>query len=153
MDTRAWRNLAGSLVMVALAACSREPETPAPRPAATPPSTTAPTTATAFPSTDANEITIAQFQTLRDGHVDFLLIDCRGSDEAAKERIPGSVLIPIRDLTTYLPLLKLDKDRRLIIYCTVGARSRGMTKRLRDEGFPAVWSLAGGIEAWKKGPP
>ncbi len=43
----------------------------------------------------------------------------------------------------------LDKKKPVLIYCTVGARSQEIGKKLREAGFERVYNLYGGIIHWK----
>jgi rhodanese-related sulfurtransferase len=43
---------------------------------------------------------------------------------------------------------KLDKNKPVLIYCTVGARSEEIGKILQKEGFTRVYNLYGGIVHW-----
>ena len=45
-------------------------------------------------------------------------------------------------------LAELPRDQHLLILCHHGSRSLHVTQYLRQQGFPAVSNIAGGIEAW-----
>ncbi len=42
----------------------------------------------------------------------------------------------------------LEKDQPVLVYCTVGARSQDIGKRLKEAGFTKVYNLYGGIIHW-----
>jgi rhodanese-related sulfurtransferase len=42
----------------------------------------------------------------------------------------------------------LDKNKPVLVYCTVGARSQDIGQRLKDAGFKQVYNLYGGIIHW-----
>jgi rhodanese-related sulfurtransferase len=77
-----------------------------------------------------------------------LLLDCRTPDEHATARISGSVLIPMQELSDRVAELEPHRDRPIIVHCHHGMRSLRVTNWLRAQGFPAVQSMAGGIDAW-----
>lgn len=42
----------------------------------------------------------------------------------------------------------LDKNQAVLVYCTVGARSQNIGKKLQEAGFTKVFNLYGGIIHW-----
>lgn len=42
----------------------------------------------------------------------------------------------------------LDKEKPILVYCTVGARSQEIGEKLQKEGFTNVYNLYGGIIQW-----
>ena len=83
------------------------------------------------------------------GHVEgtYQLIDVRQPEEYEQSHLPGSRLIPLPMLADSLE--QLDRARDLIIYCSVGGRSRMAAQFLARRGFHRVLHLQGGIEAWE----
>ena len=75
------------------------------------------------------------------------LIDVREPWEFATAKIEGSLLMPMGDVPSRAHQ-ELDPDDRLLILCHHGARSLSVTNWLRQQGFDAAQSIAGGIEAW-----
>jgi adenylyltransferase/sulfurtransferase len=43
---------------------------------------------------------------------------------------------------------ELPRDRRILVLCHHGSRSRDVTEYLRAHGFPAASNVRGGIAAW-----
>jgi rhodanese-related sulfurtransferase len=90
-----------------------------------------------------------QFDSLMKNSGSSLLVDVRMPGEFRKEHIPNSVNIP---------LLKSGKKHRellrnnpaLFLYCKSGVRSRWAARKYYDLGYRSLYSLDGGIEAWKK---
>lgn len=81
-----------------------------------------------------------------------LLIDCRTPEERARARIDGDVFIPMDEITSRLDEIeRLADDRPIVVYCHSGRRSLQVAVWLRQHAdFEAVWSLAGGINAWAR---
>jgi rhodanese-related sulfurtransferase len=78
-----------------------------------------------------------------------LLIDVREYFEYKKSRIDNAVNIPSSGNTdNYADTL--NKEYTLFLYCTSGFRSKRVAKHFFDKGFTEVYSLDGGINAWKK---
>jgi rhodanese-related sulfurtransferase len=77
-----------------------------------------------------------------------LLIDVRESSEYRVEHIPGSVLIPLSEFS----LQKLPSfDKPIVFQCRSGVRSLDACARiLEEQPHLEVYSLDGGILAWKK---
>lgn len=78
-----------------------------------------------------------------------ILIDVREFFEFRTSRLIGAVNIPSsRNLEFVADSLK--KDSALFLYCTSGYRSKRVAKYFYDAGFRRLYSLEGGIVAWKK---
>lgn len=78
-----------------------------------------------------------------------LLVDVREYFEFKKSRIKGAVNIPASgNLKTAADTLV--RNTSLFLYCTSGFRSKRAARTFYDEGFRQLWSLDGGIGAWKK---
>lgn len=75
-----------------------------------------------------------------------LLVDVREPYELQICRVDGSRDIPLRQLPTVMTALP--RDRHLLILCHSGMRSLRATQFLREQGFSAVSSVTGGIDAW-----
>ncbi len=75
-----------------------------------------------------------------------LLLDVREPFETQICRIEGGTHIPVRELAGRLA--ELPRDRRVLVLCHHGARSRQAAGFLRAHGFPAVSNIEGGIDAW-----
>jgi len=74
------------------------------------------------------------------------LLDVREPFEWELVRLPGAMLIPLRQLPARLA--ELDPRAEHVIYCHHGARSLQAAELLRSAGFGHARSLAGGIDAW-----
>lgn len=77
------------------------------------------------------------------------LIDVREPWEFATAQVEGSLLMPMSDVPSRAHQ-ELDPDERLLILCHHGARSLSVTNWLRQQGFEAAQSVAGGIESWSR---
>jgi len=75
-----------------------------------------------------------------------LLVDIRGADEFARERIPGAINLPLEQIDA-LPAA----DRPVIFHCRSGMRTAANAARLAiaAKGAPAH-IVDGGIDAWRK---
>jgi rhodanese-related sulfurtransferase len=77
-----------------------------------------------------------------------VLLDVREANEFEFENVPGSLLLPLSflDVETFPPIT----DRKVIVMCAVGKRSAAAQKQLAATGFPNLYNLSGGLDAWKK---
>lgn len=75
------------------------------------------------------------------------LIDVREADEFAAEHIPGARLTP---LSRFNPASLIGRDSgRLVMQCKSGKRAAEACARILNAGASEVFTLKGGIEAWK----
>jgi DMSO/TMAO reductase YedYZ molybdopterin-dependent catalytic subunit/rhodanese-related sulfurtransferase/glyoxylase-like metal-dependent hydrolase (beta-lactamase superfamily II) len=74
-----------------------------------------------------------------------VLLDVREPDEWAEGRVPGALFVPMGDVQARLG--ELPADRRIVVVCRSGGRSRAITEALRAHGYDAV-NLTGGMCAW-----
>lgn len=79
---------------------------------------------------------------------DLALIDVREPQELYEGSIPGSQLVPFRDIAQ--GRLTLPKDRPLLLICAVGGRSYMVGQYFSRNGYPEIYNLEGGIAAWKQ---
>lgn len=77
------------------------------------------------------------------------LIDVREPDEFAREHIAGARLLPLGTLDVGSAARAVPGNGRLVVHCKGGTRSGQAGAMLAGSGMPNVYSLKGGIEAWK----
>ncbi|HXE09560.1 MAG TPA: rhodanese-like domain-containing protein [Acidobacteriaceae bacterium] len=97
------------------------------------------------------EITVQRFAELRGqaGNDAPILLDVREPWEPAIAQIPGSLLMPMGEVSSRA-YTELDPDAHIIVVCHHGQRSLSVAMWLRREGFERAQSLAGGIEEWAR---
>ena len=80
----------------------------------------------------------------------FHLIDVREESEFAVDHLPGarplSKGVIERDVEVAIP----DVDAEIVLYCGGGYRSALAADNLRKMGYTNVWSMWGGIRAWRE---
>jgi Rhodanese-related sulfurtransferase len=74
------------------------------------------------------------------------LVDIRGADEHARERIPGAINVPLDKISN------LPRDGRPVIFhCKSGMRTAANAAQLgAAAGSATAYILGGGIEAWRQ---
>jgi phage shock protein E len=77
------------------------------------------------------------------------LIDVRTEEEFSTGRIPGSINIPLQDISAVSGVIP-DKNAPLFLYCQSGARSGNAVRYLKSMGYTNVSNL-GGLYAWRGG--
>ena len=75
------------------------------------------------------------------------LIDIRGTDERAREHIPGSQHGPLGPMTEGA---FEGASAPIIFHCRAGKRTADNAGRLKDAASCEAYILSGGIEAWKQ---
>jgi rhodanese-related sulfurtransferase len=78
-----------------------------------------------------------------------ILVDVREFFEYRKSRLKNSVNIPSSGNLEFAAD-SLNRESPLFLYCTSGFRSKRVAKYFYDKGFLKLYSLDGGISAWKK---
>jgi rhodanese-related sulfurtransferase len=76
-----------------------------------------------------------------------VLVDVRNPGEFAAERIPGALLAPLPELDP--KALPPQGERRLVLHCGAGMRSRKAAELCLAAGADRVAHLEGGMGAWK----
>jgi rhodanese-related sulfurtransferase len=94
------------------------------------------------------EIDVLGVKQMVDAGEKFVLLDCREADEVATAKIPGSLHIPMREIPARLAELESHRHGRLVVHCHHGGRSQRVTHYLRQQGFPQVQNMSGGIDDW-----
>ncbi len=79
----------------------------------------------------------------------YLLFDVREPKEYKLSHIPGSILIPLKEIETRIFDFNLQKD--LIFYCRSGRRSKIAANFIADMGLETgeLYNLKGGILSWE----
>lgn len=77
----------------------------------------------------------------------YQVLDTREKEEFEVSHLQGAKWVGY-DTFNMENVAELDKDQPVLVYCTVGARSQDIGKKLRDAGFKQVYNLYGGIIHW-----
>src|SRR5690348_13679873 len=81
---------------------------------------------------------------------DGVVVDVREPNEFKNGRIPNAINLPLSSLKSRAGDLVRHKDKPLVVACHSGQRSVKGAVILRQHGFPAVYTLAGGLLAWER---
>lgn len=77
----------------------------------------------------------------------YQVLDAREKNEFEVSHLQHAIWIG-HDTFNLKSVASLDKNKPILIYCTVGARSEKIGKLLQKEGFTRVYNLYGGIVHW-----
>ncbi|WP_417195949.1 rhodanese-like domain-containing protein [Bizionia sp.] len=93
-------------------------------------------------------VTTEEMQMLLDLD-DVQLIDVRTPEEYAEGYIANFQNIDFLSETFDEDILKLDKDKPVILYCKSGGRSAECAEKMLDAGFTKIYDFKGGITKWE----
>ena len=79
---------------------------------------------------------------------EYYFLDVRTKIEHDHKSIPNTECIPVQEIEKRISELKKFKNKKIIVYCRSGNRSRVATKILNKNGFNA-YNLNGGMNEWE----
>ncbi|WP_163099443.1 rhodanese-like domain-containing protein [Acidithiobacillus ferrianus] len=82
-------------------------------------------------------------------HEDAVIIDVREQNEWSQGHLPGARHIPLGDLSKSMQSLEKHRGHHVICQCASGMRSMRAAASLKKAGFDRIYSLKGGISAWR----
>ncbi len=92
------------------------------------------------------EVNVQELKKMMDEEVDFQLVDVREPREHEFCNIGGE-LIPMGKILSKVD--KIDKEKKVVIYCRSGNRSANVVKALEQKyGYENLYNLKGGILDW-----
>jgi len=91
------------------------------------------------------QLSVKELKRRMDAGEDVYILDVREPYEYRIAQI-GGMLIPQTDVPNRLA--EIDRDREIIVQCRSGVRSQRIAEFLKQQGYPRVVNLAGGILAW-----
>jgi sulfur-carrier protein adenylyltransferase/sulfurtransferase len=94
------------------------------------------------------EMTVQEYEAVRNGGAEHLLLDVREPFELGICQIEGNVNVPLGQLPQRLAELSAWKNKLVVSQCKSGRRSMKALETLKKHGFTNVVNLQGGILAW-----
>ncbi|MDZ7648536.1 MAG: rhodanese-like domain-containing protein [Cytophagales bacterium] len=89
------------------------------------------------------EVSVSQVKGMKD----VLLLDARESNEYEVSHIRNAMYVGY-DQFDPGTLKSIDKNQKIVVYCSVGYRSEKISEKLKEAGFTDVSNLYGGIFEW-----
>jgi rhodanese-related sulfurtransferase len=78
-----------------------------------------------------------------------VILDVRESTEFAAGHVREAKNIPLKELPKRVGELDKFKSKSVIVICSAGAQSSKATAQLKNAGFNDVYTLDGGLAAWR----
>ena len=86
-------------------------------------------------------------QMLQMEYKDYVILDTRKKEEFDVSQLPGAIWVGERyDIDK---LSNIDKEAKIVVYCSVGIRSEDYGEEMLEDGFSKVYNLYGSIFSWK----
>lgn len=79
---------------------------------------------------------------------DMLILDVRTKQEFQTGSIPKAINIPVGDLGKEITSISKYKDKKILVYCASGMRSKTAMSKLKGNGFTEVYNLKNGINSY-----
>jgi rhodanese-related sulfurtransferase len=92
------------------------------------------------------ELNAADFQQELAASNGYVLIDVREPSEVRDGYIKGALNIPLGQLSSRLN--EVPRDKKVMLYCRSGNRSKQAAKVLLDNDYKEVTHLQGGVLSW-----
>lgn len=102
---------------------------------------------------EVKSVNVDEARTLiadHEGDPAFVILDVRTPGEVAAGSIEGAVTINYRNESFSREISALDRGKTYLIYCRLGTRSARTAEMMVKDGFSAVYSMEGGITAWRE---
>ncbi len=88
-------------------------------------------------------------QEVKMSSANFQILDTRKKPEFNVSHIPNAIWVGENVNDSILNALKLNKNKPVVVYCSVGIRSEQFGEQLKAKGFKNIQNLYGSIFAWK----
>lgn len=98
------------------------------------------------------ELQPQEVKRLMEQNGDVIIIDVRTPEEFVGPlgHIPGAVLRPVKQIDDWVYEFSYEKDKRFIMVCRSGNRSRTAAKYFSRKGFQNVYNMKGGMRTWNE---
>ncbi len=80
----------------------------------------------------------------------FTILDVRTIDEYKASHIMRAIVIPVQELQKRISEIEHLKDKKVLVYCRTGNRSKKALQILQQNGFSQLYHLEKGISFWIK---
>lgn len=81
---------------------------------------------------------------------DYFILDVRSSLEFRKGHLENAINVDVEELNENILDLIPNKERKILVYCQSGNRSKIASERLISYGYTNVYNMLGGIAAYEE---
>lgn len=81
---------------------------------------------------------------------DFVILDTRTPGEYKRGHLENALFVDYSSPSFKAEIEKLDKNKKYMIYCHSGGRSKTTLNMMKKLGFKEAYNMIGGIVAWSK---
>tara|TARA_R100001377_G_scaffold50296_1_gene29257 strand:- start:12 stop:518 length:507 start_codon:yes stop_codon:yes gene_type:complete len=97
-----------------------------------------------------NDIPYMSVQELAMPKTNYKILDAREPNEYIVSHIENATYVGYNQFHLETVLNEIpQKTDTIVVYCSLGIRSETISRRLKNEGYTAVYNLYGGIFEWK----
>lgn len=93
------------------------------------------------------QISAKEAKEIMDSDEEYVLLDVRSEEEFYEKHIPGAIVIPHTEIEDRAEEELPDKEKKILVYCRSGNRSKIAAQILADLGYTGVFEF-GGISSW-----
>ena len=93
------------------------------------------------------DLPVISVQLLKSEIDQYVLLDAREKTEYDISHIPNAIHLGYPSIRTE-NIEGIQKDQKIVVYCSIGYRSEKMTTSLREMGYENVYNLYGSILEW-----
>ncbi len=99
---------------------------------------------------EGSEVSVEETRQLLQKKEPVVLLDIREKEEIALGYVEGAIFLRQGLLSDQVENLLPDKNVPVVVYCAGGIRSLAAAKLMKEKGYAQVFSMAKGIDGWKK---
>jgi rhodanese-related sulfurtransferase len=85
-----------------------------------------------------------------EGNLDLIVLDVRSIGEFNQSHLKNVILIDYNGSSFKEEVMKLDTNKKYILYCRSGVRSAKASNMMAQSGFNEVYNMLGGINLWSQ---
>ncbi|MGL5692632.1 MAG: rhodanese-like domain-containing protein, partial [Peptostreptococcaceae bacterium] len=93
-------------------------------------------------------VTGSEFEEMVAEDKNAVILDVRDAKDFDKSRVENAINIPIDEFEARKGELEKDKDKTILIYCSIGRRSAEVAEILSKDGYTKVYNAVDGVKEY-----